>query len=52
MQFVRGAVKSNQKLDCKINRAIFPIMLFYKSGTVADLEFHTCYNSAVVESSI
>lgn len=40
MQFIRGAVKSNQKLDCKIDRPIFHIMLFYKSGMVADLEFH------------
>lgn len=40
MQLVRGAVKSNQKLDCKINRPIFCIMLFYKFGTAAVLEFH------------
>lgn len=44
MQFIRGAVKSNQKLDCKINRPIFYIMRFYKSGTVADLEFHIWFN--------
>lgn len=43
MQFIRGAIKPNQKLDCKINRPIFPIMQFYKSGTV-DLEFHTQCN--------
>lgn len=44
MQFVRGAVKCNQKLDCKINRPIFRIMLFYKFGTAAVFEFHIQHN--------